>query len=175
MDLAKFIFAVLYNENFKEILEEALKEIEELFGEVDFVSPHFHFTFLERYYGKEMGKPLKKFYLSVKGLKDKEMLTEVKLTTMKLEEKYSVKGNRSMNVDPGYLDESQLVLASRKRRGGRIYLSKGIYAELELLYVYGNFRPIYWTYRDYRDPNVRKIFENIRKLYLKERKSLHIR
>jgi len=173
MDLAKFVFAVLYNENYKDNLHKAIGEISSLFGEIDYLSPEFHFDFLERYYGKEMGAPLKKLYFSVKGLKDKEELVSVKLKTMGIEEKYAINGKRTINIDPGYVDESQLILASHKRRGARIYLSKGIYAEIELLYVYGEFHPLYWTYRDYRYPEVRKIFQDIRKLFLKERKDSH--
>ncbi len=170
VDLAKFTFSILYNEKFKENYEKALKLISENFGKIDFISEEFHFEFLERYYGREMGTPLKKVYLSVEGLKDKEELVEVKLKCMEIEEELSINGKRTVNIDPGYVDESQLILASHKRRGARVYLSKGIYAEIELLYVYGAFRPLYWTYRDYRDTRVRKIFERIRKKYLKERK-----
>ena len=171
MDLAKYVFAILYSERYKENLLNALEDIYASFGEADFVSCEFHFPFLERYYGKEMEPPLKKLFLSVKGLRDKEELVEVKLRTMQMEKKYSINGNRAVNIDPGYLDESQLILASHKRRGARVYLGRGIYAEIELLFVYGDFRPLYWTYRDYRHPDVRKIFRHIRKLYLRERKS----
>lgn len=174
MDLAKFVFAILYNENYEENLNKSLKEIFTIFGKPDYISRKFHFEFLERYYGKEMGKPLKKFYISVEGLKDKEFLVEAKIKTMEIEKDFSVKGKRVVNIDSGYVDESQLILASHKRRGARIYLSKGIYAEIELLYVYGDFHPLYWTYKDYRNPEVRKIFKEIRKLYLKERKDLHV-
>ncbi len=174
MDLAKFVFAILYNEKHKDKLSKALKELYSLFGEADYISAEFHFKFLERYYGKEMGTPLKKFYLSVKGLKNKEELIQIKLKTMEIEEALSVDRRRTVNIDPGYVDESQLILASHKRRGARIYLRKGIYAEIELLYAYGDFHPLYWTYRDYRYPKVRKIFQDIRKVYLKEKKILHI-
>lgn len=174
MDLAKFIFAILYNESYKDNLLKALEDLNSLFGDADYISPEFHFQFLERYYGREMGRPLRKLYLSVKGLKDKGKLVDVKLTTIEIEKKYAIEGRRTINIDPGYIDESQLILASRKRRGARIYLDKGIYAEIELLYVYGNFHPLYWTYRDYRYPKIREIFKNIRKLYLDERKKLLI-
>ena len=170
MDLAKYVFALLYNEQYKDRLEKALKELSSLFGEIDFISEEFHFPYLERYYGKEMGSPLRKLYISVKGLKDKAHLVEIKLKAIEIERELSVRGSRTVNIDPGYLDESQLILASHKRRGARVYLGKGVYAEIELLYVYGAFRPLYWTYRDYRLPEVREIFGKIRKLYLKERK-----
>jgi len=172
MDLAKFTFSILYNENYRDNLKRALEEIERRFGKIDLISEEFYFEFLENYYGREMGKPLKKLYLSLRDLKDKGQLVDIKLESMELEKELSVRGNRTVNLDPGYLDESQLILASHKRRGARIYLSKGIYAEIELLYVYGGFRPIYWTYRDYKDVRVRSFFENIRKKFLKDRKNL---
>ncbi|AAC06686.1 DUF4416 family protein [Aquifex aeolicus] len=171
MDLAKFIFSILFNKNKRDKLDQALKRIEKEFGEIEEVSKEFYFPFLENYYGREMGKPLKKIYLSLKGLKNKEELVEVKLKAMELEEELSEEGKRSVNLDPGYLDESQLILASHKRRGARVYLGSGIYAEIELLFVYRDFRPIYWTYRDYRHPEVREFFRRVRKRFLKERKA----
>jgi len=120
MDLAKFTFSILYNENKKDKLELALKRIEEEFGGIEEVSKEFYFPFLENYYGKEMGRPLKKVYLSLKGLKDKGELVEVKLKSIEIEKELSQEGKRTVNLDPGYLDESQLILASHKRRGARI-------------------------------------------------------
>ena len=172
MDLAKFTFSILYNENKKDKLELALKRIEEEFGGIEEVSKEFYFPFLENYYGKEMGSPLKKVYLSLKGLKDKGELVEVKLKSIEIEKELSQEGKRTVNLDPGYVDESQLILASHKRRGARVYLGRGIYAEIELLFVYGDFRPIYWTYKDYRHPEVRAFFKKVRKSFLKERKAL---
>jgi len=172
MDLAKFTFSILYNENKKDKLELALKRIEEEFGGIEEVSKEFYFPFLENYYGKEMGRPLKKVYLSLKGLKDKGELVEVKLKSIEIEKELSQEGKRTVNLDPGYVDESQLILASHKRRGARVYLGRGIYTEIELLFVYGDFRPIYWTYKDYRHPEVRAFFKKVRKSFLKERKAL---
>ncbi len=174
MDLAKFTFSILYNENYRENLKRALEEIERHFGKIDLISEEFYFNFLENYYGREMGKPLKKLYLSLRDLKDKGQLVDIKLKSMEVEKELSVRGNRTVNLDPGYLDETQLILASHKRRGARIYLSREIYAEVELLYVYGAFRPLYWTYPDYRHTAVREFFKKVRKKFLEERKLKNI-
>ncbi|GAB6065563.1 DUF4416 family protein [Aquifex pyrophilus] len=174
MDLAKYVFAVLFNENYRESYEKALREIEKLFGKVDLISEEFRFPFLERYYSREMGRPLIKVYLSVEGLRDKGELPEVKKKAMEIEKKLSLSGKRTVNLDPGYIDESQLILASRKRRGARVYLREGVYAEIELLFVYDEFRPLYWTYPDYRHTPVREFFKKVKKKFLKERKLKNI-
>ncbi len=170
MELSKLTFSVLFNESRRENLFSLLEDLRKAFGEISLLSEEFSFQFLERYYGKEMGTPLKKVYLSIGGLVEKSRMVEVKRISRELEEKYSEGGRRTLNVDPGFVDESQLILLSHKRRGARVYLAEGVYAEIELLYVYGAFRPLYWTYRDYRHPEVRKFFERVRKEYLRERK-----
>ncbi|MFN3265159.1 MAG: DUF4416 family protein, partial [Aquificaceae bacterium] len=52
--------------------------------------------------------------------------------------------------------------------GGRLYLGGSVYAEIEYLYLYGNFRPLYWTYGDYRDKGVREFFEGVREDFLRQ-------
>jgi len=170
MEFAKLTFSVLFNESRKENFYRFLEEVKDLFGSLSLISREFHFQFLERYYGKEMGIPLKRVYLSTEGLIEKSEMVKVKKISRELEEKYSEGGKRTLNIDPGFVDESQLILLSHKRRGARVYLAEGVYAEIELLFVYGAFRPLYWTYRDYRHPEVRKFFERVRKEYLRERK-----
>lgn len=161
MELAKPVLAVLYRE--ESILKEFLCDLE-----VEKLSPAFYFEGLQRYYGREMGEGLLKRFISLSGLMEKEELKDFKLWAMGKEEEYSCSGKRSINIDPGYVDESQLVLASSKRRGGRFYLGNGVYAEMEYLYLYGKFRPLYWTYGDYRDNRVKRFFEDVREDLLRQ-------
>ncbi|MFN3870552.1 MAG: DUF4416 family protein [Aquificaceae bacterium] len=161
MELSKPIIALLYRE--EELLEDFLSEIS-----YELTSESFYFEGLQRYYRKEMGKGLYKRFVSLKGLMKKEDLLDFKLWAMKREEAYKLEGRRRLNIDVGYVDESHLILASSKKRGGRIYLGSGVYAEMEYLYVYGAFRPLYWTYGDYRDKRVRDFFEGVRERFLEE-------
>ncbi|MFN3598944.1 MAG: DUF4416 family protein [Aquificaceae bacterium] len=161
MELSKPIIAILYRE--EGLLKNFLSEIS-----WELISESFYFESLQRYYGKEMGEGLYKRFISLKGLMRKEDLLNFKLWAMKREEYYKRDKRRRLNIDVGYVDESHLILASSKKRGGRIYLGNGIYAEMEYLYLYGAFRPLYWTYGDYRDERVRGFFEAVRESFLKE-------
>jgi hypothetical protein len=58
-------------------------------------------------------------------------------------------GKRRVNIDPGYLSASQLVLASTKPFAHRIYIERGIWAEVTLLFKQGSFTSLPWTYPDY--------------------------
>lgn len=158
-ELAKPVLAILYRS--RELLEDFLSELE-----IERRSEEFYFEGLQRYYGREMGEGLLKSFVSLAGFIRREELKEFKLWAMERERDYSCKGKRTLNVDPGYVDESHLVLASSKKRGGRIYLGAGVYAEIEYLYLYGGFRPLYWTYADYRDYRVRQFFERVREDFL---------
>lgn len=162
MELAKPILAVLYFH--KELLNIFLSELR-----IGAISESFYFEGLQRYYGREMGgNGLYKRFLSLEGLMKKEDLVNFKLWAMEKERAFAFQGKRRLNIDPGYIDESHLILASSKKRGGRIYLGKGVYAEMEYLYIYGAFRPLYWTYGDYRDKGVKAFFEAVRDRFLEE-------
>jgi len=75
-------------------------------------------------------------------------------------------GPRSINIDPGYLDLARLVLASTKDYKHRIYLNKGIYAEVTLFYQDRTFQPWQWTYPDYKTPEYIAIFNKIRDILI---------
>jgi hypothetical protein len=69
---------------------------------------------------------------------------------------------RPINLDPGCIALSKLVLATTKDQAHRIYLGRGIYAEITLTYLNGAFRPMPWTYPDYRTEPYRRFFEQVR-------------
>ena len=73
-----------------------------------------------------------------------------------------------MNIDPGYLTLSKVVLLTTKDYTHRIYLAGGIYAEVTLRYKSGTFNPWDWTYPDYKTPEYVNIFNHIRDIYNKE-------
>ncbi|GBC88854.1 hypothetical protein HRbin13_00985 [bacterium HR13] len=164
MELAKPILAVIYRQ--EDVLREFLKELC-----LQDISPIFSFPSIQRYYSKEMGEGLLKVFISLKGLMRKQNLIRFKLWAMQKEREFSCSGRRSINIDPGYVDEHHLVLSSSKKRGGRFYLGEGVYAEMEYLFVYGSFRPLYWTYPDYRDERVRRFFQAVRERFLEELKT----
>lgn len=148
----------------KEYLKATIDMLIRKFGPVDFKSDIFEFKHTDYYY-KEMGRPLYRHFVSFKKLISPDYLWKIKVYTNKEERKFLEKGKRQVNIDPGYLDFSKLVLASAKDFSHRIYLNKGIYAEITLIYREGEYRAVEWTFPDYACLSYREIFRQIRGIY----------
>ncbi len=103
------------------------------------------------YYSAEMGAGLGRRFVTFEGLIRPEELPAVKLCTNALAEKFAGDGGaRRVNIDPGYLARQHFILATGKGYSHRPYLGRGIYADLTLEYRKETFRPLEWTYPDYR-------------------------
>ena len=153
--------------------ERVKERLEERFGPVVLESPSYPFDF-SNYYEREMGKGLVKFLWAFKPPFPRDSLAEAKLFTNALEEELAVFRDgrvcRVVNLDPGYLTDAQLVLASTKDYSHRIYLGRGIHAEVTLIYRQGAYRPLEWTYPDYRTSLVLGFLEEARRMLLAWRK-----
>ncbi len=154
--------------------EASFKKAEErlvrLYGSVDITSPLITFNFTD-YYEKQMGKNLKRQFLSFASLISPEKLGEIKLRTNGLEEEIREElkgGRRVVNLDPGYLTQSALIMATAKDFAHRIPLHQGIYAHLELLFRKKSFKTLDWTYPDYRSEEYQKFFMETRRIYLSQ-------
>jgi hypothetical protein len=145
----------------KPVLEKIFK------NPVDFESNVLDFTHTD-YYNKEMGSPLKRKFFSFKRTVPLENIEKVKLLTNAVEEKYSISGKRRVNIDPGYLDLSKVVLFSTKDYTHRIHLGKGIFAEVTLFYKDKTFTGWPWTYPDYGSEDYIFIHNKIRETYKKD-------
>ncbi len=166
---AKLFASVITRE--EGVFEEGLEDLRVAFGPVDFVSQRFPFDWTD-YYTKEMGKPLFRHFLSFERLIPRSSLPDVKGVTNRLEQKHSSpEGNRRLNIDPGYLCLEHVILATTKAYSHRPYLRDGIYADLTLIYREGSYRPLEWTYPDYRHPEVVSFFNDLRKTYLENLKT----
>lgn len=136
------------------------------FGGIDFESPALPFTHT-RYYEKEFGADLLRRFISFRKPVDPADIVKIKVFTNKIESRLAQGGARRINIDPGYLDAAKLVLASTKDYRHRIYLNKGIYAEITLFYQAGSFRAWEWTYPDYATEGYIGIFNQLRELYVR--------
>ena len=58
-----------------------------------------------------------------------------------------------------------MVLATTKGYAHRIYLGKGIFADLTLLYENGSYRALRWTYPDYGSDELIGLFNRWREHY----------
>lgn len=143
-------------------LFKSIAELITLFGEIDNETDILPFD-ITSYYEKEFGKTLKRKLFSFKKLVFPTELISVKLKSYELEEKYIVDGKRTVNIDPGYLSLSRVVLSTGKDYTHRIYLDKGVYADLTLIYKKGTgFLPLPWTYPDYASSLFLNFFMNVR-------------
>jgi hypothetical protein len=113
-----------------------------------------------------MGGPLVKRFLSAERLMDPGDLAALKVFTTDLEAGFSQDGRRKVNIDPGYVSLERLVLATGKNYLHRIYLGRGVYADLTLVYEKGGFQPLAWTYPDYAAPEVRAVLGLMRERLL---------
>ena len=154
------------------ILIEAKVRLEKKFGPVDFQSSFMPFN-CTKYYEKAMGPALLRQFLSFQRLINPRQLSAIKLYTNRLEKGLSCtkdRPSRTINLDPGYISASKLVLATCKNYAHRIYLDKGIFAEVTLHFRSGTFTPWPWTYPDYKSKDYIQGFNMIRGMYLKQRR-----
>ena len=153
----------------------AAERLGEQYGEVDAESKVFDFDFTD-YYENEMGPGLKKKFISFRDLIDPIDLVGIKLRTNELEAEIAQHAGRDVarpiNLDPGYLTLSKLVLATTKDYSHRLYLGRGIYAEVTLRYEDGGFAAWPWTYPDYKTEGYHNFFRRLREMYLVQLKEL---
>jgi hypothetical protein len=122
------------------------------------------------YYTPEMGPGLVKRYLSFPNHLPPEALVDLKLFAMEQETRGAVQGKRRVNLDPGYIFSGGLVLSTGKFSGHRLYLGRGVWGELTLLYRNKAFRGLPWTYRDYLSPEILEILRLMRQTYFQKEK-----
>jgi hypothetical protein len=147
-----------------DVLCDSRKALMRRFGRIDLEGPVTDFTHTT-YYDDEMGRPLMRQYLSFKRLFDQRGICSIKLISNAIESRFAKSGKRTVNIDPGYLDLAKLVLFSTKDYTHRIYLDKGIFAEVTLFYKDKGFNPWPWTYPDYKEPRSIDFFNEVRRLY----------
>ncbi|MCK5241653.1 DUF4416 family protein [bacterium] len=138
--------------NNDELLQQAQAELSNLFGPVFSASVVIPFTYT-KYYGKEMGSELLRQFLVFSEIRAPDDLADWKIASNAWEKKLGCneQGGRRVNIDPGYLAPGKLVLASTKDHEHRIYLQKGIYAEVTLRVRDKHFCTWDWSYPDYAE------------------------
>jgi hypothetical protein len=148
-----------------DLIAGVLLDLSRRYGPMDFVSAILPFDHTD-YYHPEMGRPLWRRFASFARLIQQEDLVRIKKETNELEGRMSERGRRNANIDPGYLLAERLVLATGKDCAHRIYLDRGIYADLTLVFHQKEYRSLQWTYPDYGDANLRGWLGVLRQKYL---------
>jgi hypothetical protein len=111
--------------------------------------------------------------LSFETLVRPEALTDMKLRTIAIEEslrRETGAPGRPVNIDPGYVTASALIMATAKDFSHRIPLGRGIYAHLEFLFTKTGVRILDWTYPDFHRAPCQEFFRSVRELYLVRRR-----
>ncbi|MEN2985205.1 MAG: DUF4416 family protein [Thermodesulfovibrionaceae bacterium] len=150
--------------NDEEYYFKAKEILESIFGEILFESAKMQWNY-SNYYSDELGSPIQRRFIFFKNLISEEDLAEIKIKTNEIEDSLSLEGKRKINLDPGYLGLAKIVLATTKDYSHRIYLKKGIYAEVTLIFKNSSFQPHINTYRDYASEDYIKLFNLARTLY----------
>jgi Domain of unknown function (DUF4416) len=139
------------------------------YGRVDYQSEIVPWTHSD-FYQEEMGPGILRKFIFFERLMDPGDLSEIKIKTTRIENSLAVqagsRARRRINLDPGYVTEAKVVLATTKDYSHRLYIGNGIYAEVTLRY--GNkdrsFTPFDHTYLDYGSETYRTMFNKSREL-----------
>ena len=137
----------------------------ERFGPIDLASDLVPFDFTD-YYTPEMGPDLLRKFVTHEPLVSPGDLAPIKVATNDMEARLAAELGadvpRPVNLDPGILDGSKLILATTKDYAHRIYLAQGIYAEITLWWRHGRFEHHPWTFADYRREDYQAFFSQAR-------------
>ena len=110
------------------------------------------------FYQPSMGTNLVKPLIGFHALADPAGLADWKQQTNQFEKDYALAHphdeSRPLNMDPGYLSQAKLVLATMKDRDHRLYLRDGVFAEVTLNYMGKKWVHHRWTYPSYRTESV---------------------
>ncbi len=150
------------------LMEELEHTFSDIFGPLDLESPLWSWEHT-KYYQDEMGTGLKRKFIFIKELISPVDIAGIKLLSNELENNYlNGSGGRRINLDPGYLNAAKLVLVSTKDFSHRVYLDRGIYGEVTLLYSGNMFRSLPYTFPDYRTEEYLQVFKQAREIFKKQ-------
>lgn len=146
------------------------------FGRADLVSDVWPFTQTD-YYKDETGENILRQFVSKEKLIDPGRLAKIKHKTNKLERQLAAKLGlalpRPVNLDPGVVEASKLILATTKNYSHRIYIGEKMYAEVTLIFDKGAWQSLPYTYPDYKQECYHKFFNEVRRRLLEQLKSEH--
>lgn len=149
----------------EDALSRAGGAIETRFGAIDLKSNAWPFTQTE-YYKDETGPDILRQFVSIDKLIDPGRLADIKHRTNDLEiqlaRQLALDLPRPVNLDPGIIEPSKLVLATTKNYSHRTYIGNKMYAEVTLIYDKGCWKHFDYTYPDYRQKSYHDFFSKVR-------------
>lgn len=143
------------------------EELSRQYGPIDMETAPCPWEFTD-YYVAEMGRGLLRKFIFFENLIDASWISAIKNMTNQIESATAAESagkiRRRINLDPGYVTEAKVVLASTKDYSHRIYIGGNIYAEVTLRYRGRSFEPLEHTYPDYSTKEYIEMFNRAREM-----------
>lgn len=144
---------------------KAVEAITETFGMIDLTSDIWPFT-QTHYYDQETGHSILRGFVTLEAPIHPGTLAQIKHQTNEIEKtlahSLAEHAIRPVNLDPGIIEPSKLVLASTKNFSHRIYIGQNMFAEITLIFDKGQWRFTPYTYPDYQTPHYLAFFDQVR-------------
>ena len=143
------------------------EQLVDAFGPIDHSSERLPFEESD-YYSGEMGDLIDRKFFSFENLIEADALASIKIQTNQLEQSYINKAHevsRPVNLDPGYVEQPKVVLASTKNFYHRIYMSQGVFAEVTMHFRNNTYQFFPWTYPEYKKIDCQEFFLRMRQIY----------
>lgn len=150
--------AIMYPND--ELLNKTISILEKEFGKIKCRSEAYNFNFTN-YYEPEFGKNLKKIIIVFEKTIEKKDLIQIREKTGQIEKELSKEGKRTINIDPGYISKTELVLATKKGKNFKELLGNGIYAHKVLEFENGETTTFFHTFADYKLEKNLEFFKKI--------------
>ena len=144
------------------------------YGTIDLRSSVHPFIFTDQHQRQTGGRMLRTFF-SFERLIDADRLPEIKHWTNGIETGFATaEGDvpRPVNIDPGYLEHSKVILASTKNSYHRMYLGRDIFGEVTMHFRNDGWEFFPWTHPDYQSKECRQFLMDLRRKYRAQLRSM---
>lgn len=169
----KLIVGILASD--ERCLTAAGESVSAALGAFDLVSDIWSFEQTE-YYADQIGPRILRQFVSVERLIDPGELAQIKHRTNAVEQELaatlSAPFPRPVNLDPGIIEPSKLILATTKNYAHRVYIGMRMYAEVTLIFDKGDWRALPYTYPDYRRREYQDFFSKVRDRLVEQLRSM---
>ncbi|UCG62198.1 MAG: DUF4416 family protein [Candidatus Zixiibacteriota bacterium] len=162
----RLVVSIIYSS--MDALADSVKTLEKRFGRVQYETLEIPCAQRDEY-KEEMGEELLRRFYSFESPVARDTLPALKAACYKIEPKFSDTVEdyhfRTVNIDPGILTPSTLVMASHKEYNHRVYIRDGVYAEIALIHAHGKFCRLPWTNPDFCADEAIDFFERVRSTF----------
>ena len=160
------------------LFQVATDKMVELWGPVDVESQVMPFIYT-KYYNKAMGEGLLRKFIAFDRLimpddisTAKHQSNEIELEIDSSDAGQTLGVKRAVNLDPGYINSSKLVLVTTKDYSHRVYIGNDMYAEATLHYCYDRWNSWGYTYPDYASGDYDPFLNEARERFIYQREQV---